>query len=73
MEESWNWHPGSPSLAHGRSKRSNQYGKEQSHYTSNEQGRQGGYASVNGLNLYYEVHGTGEALILLHGKDSFPQ
>ncbi len=25
------------------------------------------YASVNGLNLYYEVHGTGKPLILLHG------
>lgn len=27
----------------------------------------GSYASVNGLNLYYEVHGVGEPLILLHG------
>src|SRR6266481_2949142 len=26
-----------------------------------------GYAPVNGLNLYYEIHGTGEPLILLHG------
>jgi len=26
-----------------------------------------GYALVNGLNLYYESHGTGEPLILLHG------
>jgi len=26
-----------------------------------------GYASVNGVNLYYEIHGTGEPLILLHG------
>lgn len=26
-----------------------------------------GYAPVNGLSLYYEIHGTGEALILLHG------
>jgi len=26
-----------------------------------------GYAAVNGLNLYYEVHGEGEPLILLHG------
>src|SRR5438132_6419497 len=25
------------------------------------------YASVNGLNLYYEIHGNGEPLILLHG------
>jgi len=28
---------------------------------------QGRYASVNGLNLYYEIHGSGEPLILLHG------
>lgn len=28
---------------------------------------QPGYASVNGLNMYYEVHGTGEPLVLLHG------
>ncbi len=28
---------------------------------------QGKYANVNGLNLYYEVHGTGQPLILLHG------
>jgi len=27
----------------------------------------GNYASVNGLNLYYEIHGAGEPLILLHG------
>lgn len=26
-----------------------------------------GYAPVNGLTLYYEVHGNGEPLILLHG------
>jgi pimeloyl-ACP methyl ester carboxylesterase len=26
-----------------------------------------GYAPVNGLKLYYEVHGAGEPLILLHG------
>src|SRR5262249_39607973 len=28
---------------------------------------QSGYAPVNGLNLYHEIHGTGEPLILLHG------
>jgi pimeloyl-ACP methyl ester carboxylesterase len=27
----------------------------------------GGYAEVNGLNMYYEVHGTGRPLVLLHG------
>jgi pimeloyl-ACP methyl ester carboxylesterase len=26
-----------------------------------------GYAPVNGLELYYEIHGSGEPLILLHG------
>jgi hypothetical protein len=27
----------------------------------------GRYASVNGLRLYYEIHGAGEPLVLLHG------
>jgi len=26
-----------------------------------------GYAPVNGLKMYYEVHGTGEPLVLIHG------
>ena len=26
-----------------------------------------GYASVNGLEIYYEIHGTGRPLVLLHG------
>jgi pimeloyl-ACP methyl ester carboxylesterase len=26
-----------------------------------------GYAAVNGLRLYYEIHGTGQPLVLLHG------
>jgi len=25
------------------------------------------YADVNGLSLYYEEHGSGESLVLLHG------
>lgn len=28
---------------------------------------QSGYAPVNGLQLYYEIHGAGEPLILIHG------
>jgi pimeloyl-ACP methyl ester carboxylesterase len=28
---------------------------------------QGKFANVNGLNMYYEIHGAGEPLILLHG------
>ena len=27
----------------------------------------GNYAEVNGLNMYYEIHGIGEPLVLLHG------
>jgi pimeloyl-ACP methyl ester carboxylesterase len=26
-----------------------------------------GYAPVNGINVYYEVHGGGEPVVLLHG------
>ena len=29
-----------------------------------------GYASVNGLEMYYEIHGTGQPLVLLHGAFS---
>lgn len=28
---------------------------------------QTGYAPVNGLNMYYEIHGSGDPLVLLHG------
>jgi pimeloyl-ACP methyl ester carboxylesterase len=35
-------------------------------WTSLSQGK-GEYADVNGINLYYETHGTGHPLILLHG------
>jgi pimeloyl-ACP methyl ester carboxylesterase len=31
---------------------------------------QGSYAAVNGLDMYYEVHGTGQPLVLLHGAFS---
>jgi pimeloyl-ACP methyl ester carboxylesterase len=27
----------------------------------------GRYAEVNGINLYYEIHGSGRPLVLLHG------
>lgn len=30
-------------------------------------GARGAYAAVNGLQMYYEVHGTGTPLVLLHG------
>jgi pimeloyl-ACP methyl ester carboxylesterase len=29
-----------------------------------------GYASVNGLDMYYEIHGTGQPLVLIHGAFS---
>ena len=29
-----------------------------------------GYVSVNGLNMYYEIHGTGQPLVLVHGAFS---
>ncbi|MHB1278559.1 MAG: alpha/beta fold hydrolase [Bacteroidia bacterium] len=29
-----------------------------------------GYAPVNGLNMYYEIHGKGEPLVLIHGGGS---
>ena len=32
-----------------------------------EQGPQTGYAPVNGFQMYYEIHGTGDPLVLLHG------
>jgi pimeloyl-ACP methyl ester carboxylesterase len=37
-----------------------------SEWTSETQGK-GEYADVNGINLYYETHGSGRPLILLHG------
>jgi pimeloyl-ACP methyl ester carboxylesterase len=30
----------------------------------------GGYAPVNGLNMYYEIHGDGRPLVLIHGGGS---
>jgi pimeloyl-ACP methyl ester carboxylesterase len=30
----------------------------------------GGYVSVNGLQMYYEIHGSGQPLVLLHGAFS---
>ena len=32
--------------------------------------QQGRYAEINGLNLYYEIHGKGKPLVLLHGGGS---
>src|SRR5438477_4950025 len=35
--------------------------------TTNTNNPAGKYAAVNGINLYYEIHGTGKPLIMLHG------
>src|SRR6266481_7773435 len=35
--------------------------------TINTNNPTGNYVSVNGINLYYEMHGTGRPLIMLHG------
>src|SRR6266850_4960466 len=36
------------------------------HWTTETKGT-GQYADVNGINLYYETHGSGRPLVLLHG------
>lgn len=38
-------------------------------YEAGWEGRSG-YAPVNGLNMYYEIHGTGMPLVLIHGGGS---
>ena len=35
--------------------------------TTNTNNPAGKYATVNGIHLYYEIHGTGKPLIMLHG------
>ncbi len=35
--------------------------------TSGEIEIKNGYAPVNGLHMYYEIHGTGKPLVLIHG------
>jgi pimeloyl-ACP methyl ester carboxylesterase len=41
------------------------------HFKKNEpKEAPGSYAPVNGLNLYYEIHGIGNPLVLLHGGGS---
>lgn len=38
---------------------------------ANETKANGQYATVNGLKMYYETHGTGQPLVLLHGSFSW--
>lgn len=37
-------------------------------HSEGNKGYRSGYASVNGLRMYYEIHGTGRPLVLLHGS-----
>lgn len=39
-------------------------------YNQTKQNSTSGYASVNGLKMYYEIHGTGTPLVLIHGGGS---
>jgi pimeloyl-ACP methyl ester carboxylesterase len=43
------------------------FSKEFLSMTTNTNNPAGKYAAINGINLYYEIHGTGKPLILLHG------
>src|SRR5215470_6093371 len=38
-----------------------------------KQGANGKYADVNGLRMYYEIHGSGQPLVLLHGAFGFAE
>lgn len=40
------------------------------HFQMNAQQQTGHYATVNGLKMYYEIHGSGAPLVLLHGGGS---
>jgi len=37
-------------------------------HSERNKGYRSGYASVNGLRMYYKIHGTGRPLVLLHGS-----
>jgi pimeloyl-ACP methyl ester carboxylesterase len=37
---------------------------------NNAVGQNGEYADINGLNMYYEIYGTGQPLVLIHGAAS---
>ncbi len=39
--------------------------------SNRKQNTKGKYAEVNGLKMYYEVHGSGQPLVLLHGAFGF--
>ena len=43
------------------------HAQEATPITARDHDMQSGYAPVNGLQMYYEVHGEGEPLVLIHG------
>jgi pimeloyl-ACP methyl ester carboxylesterase len=42
-------------------------------YGQQQQGSNGKYAEVNSLKMYYEIHGSGRPLVLLHGAFGFAE
>src|SRR5262245_17393040 len=42
-------------------------------YGQQKQEAKGKYAEVNGLKMYYEIHGSGQPLVLLHGAFGFAE
>ena len=44
--------------------------KSEPRVASGQVGTNGKYANVNGLKMYYEIHGSGKPLVLLHGAFS---
>ena len=42
-------------------------------YGRQQQDSGGKYAEVNGLKMYYEIHGSGRPLVLLHGAFGFAE
>ena len=39
-------------------------------YLENKQGITSGYSQVNGISMYYEIHGSGKPMVLIHGGGS---
>ena len=38
--------------------------------TTNHENFSSGYSQVNGIKMYYEIHGQGRPLVLIHGGGS---
>ena len=46
------------------------YGQQNKNTMNNTTATQTGYAPVNGIKMYYEIHGEGKTLVLIHGGGS---